>query len=169
MKPETWRMKSVRLPDFTSRFITNARTKEKCIDDWLVIKFRPTRRSRFSNLKWSITLTIGSHPRPYLCFATPLNLPAWRGCWYVVYIRRFIYKFLNVCPFDYTAVVGSWKVNHTSWVVNVTPTDRPKSVRNRSVIELFCDAVCVVILPLWHFCWCRGFCHRTESDLSLFL
>ena len=28
-------------------------------------------------------------------------------------------------------------VNHTSWVVVVTPTDRPKSVRNRCLIELF--------------------------------
>ena len=28
--------------------------------------------------------------------------------------------------------------------------------------------VCVVILPFWHFCWCRGFWHRTESDLFLF-
>ena len=26
--------------------------------------------------------------------------------------------------------------NHTSWVVIVTPTDRPKSVRNRCVIEV---------------------------------
>ena len=24
-------------------------------------------------------------------------------------------------------------------------------------------------MPFWHFCWCRGFCHRTESDLFLFL
>ena len=51
----------------------------------------------------------------------------------------------------------------------VTPTDRPKSVRNRCLIELFCGVVCVVTLPFWHFCWCRGFCHRTESDLFLFL
>ena len=28
-------------------------------------------------------------------------------------------------------------VNHTSWVAVVTPTDRPKSVRNRCLIELF--------------------------------
>ena len=27
--------------------------------------------------------------------------------------------------------------NHTSWVAIVTPTDRPKSVRNRCVIESF--------------------------------
>ena len=32
------------------------------------------------------------------------------GYCFVVYIRRFIYKFLNVCPFDYTAVAGSGKV-----------------------------------------------------------
>ena len=100
----------------------------------------------------------------------------WGGCEtdFVVYIRRFIYKFLNVCPFDYTAVAGSGKVgpvnqvNHTSWVAVVTPTDRPKSVRNRYVIELFCGVVSVVTLPLWQFCWCMGFCHRTESDLFLF-
>ena len=102
-------------------------------------------------------------------------LRTWGGCWFVVYIWRFIYNFLNMCPFDYTAVVGSGKVgpvnqvNPTSWVTVVTPTDRPKSVRNRCVIELFCDVVCVVALPFWHFCWCIGFCHRTESDLFLFL
>ena len=68
--------------------------------------------------------------------------------------------------------MGWWArkpVNHTSWVALVTPTDRPKSVRNRCLIELFCGVVCVVTLPFWHFCWCRGFCHRTESDLFLFL
>ena len=24
-------------------------------------------------------------------------------------------------------------------------------------------------LPFWHFCWCRGFCHRTGSDILLFV
>ena len=61
------------------------------------------------------------------------------------------------------------QVNHTSWVAVVTPTDRPKSVRNCCLIELFCSVVCVVTLPFWHFCWCRGFCHRTGSDLLLFV
>ena len=64
----------------------------------------------------------------------------------------FIYMFLNVCPFDHTAVAGSGKVdpypvNHTSWVAIVTPTNRPKSVRNRCLIEHFCGVVCVVTLP----------------------
>ena len=111
----------------------------------------------------------------HICFTCIdfYDLSAWGGCWFVVYIRTFIYKFLNVCPFDYTAVAGSGKVgpvnqvNHTSWVAVVTPTDRPKSVRNRYVIELFCGVVCVVTLPLWHFCWYMGVCHRTESDLFL--
>ena len=47
-------------------------------------------------------------------------------------------------------LVGRWArkpVNHTSWVALVTPTDRPKSVRNRCLIELFCDVVCVVTCP----------------------
>ena len=113
----------------------------------------------------------------HLCFTCIdfYDLSAWTGCWFVVYIRRFIYKFLNLCPFDWTAVAGSGKVgpvnqvNHTSWVAVVIPTDHPKSVRNRCLIELFCGVLCVVTLPFWHFCWCRGFCHRTESDLFLLL
>ena len=38
------------------------------------------------------------------------DLSAWCGCWFVVYIRKFIYKFVNVCPFDNTAVAGNGKV-----------------------------------------------------------
>ena len=91
----------------------------------------------------------------HLCFTCIdfYDLSAWGRCWFDVYIRRFIYKFLNVCPFDYTVVAGSGKVgpvnqvNHTSWVAVVTPTDRPKSVRNRCLIELFCGVVCVVTAP----------------------
>ena len=98
------------------------------------------------------------------------DLSIWGGCWFVVYIRRFVHKFLNVCPFDYTAVAGSGKVGpvnqvkHTSWVAIVTSTERPKSVRNRSVIKLFVLSSCP-----FDMCWCRGFCLRTGSDLFLFL
>ena len=58
-----------------------------------------------------------------------------------------------MCPFDYPAVAGYGKVgpvnqvNHTSLVAVVTPTDRPKSVRNLCVFELFCGVACVVTLP----------------------
>ena len=63
-------------------------------------------------------------------------------------------QILNVCPFDYTAVAGSGKVGpvnkvkYTSWVAVVTPTDRPTSVRNRCVIELF---VALFVLSLCPF------------------
>ena len=94
----------------------------------------------------------------HLCFTCTCidlyDLSAWGGCWFVVYIRRFIFKFLNVCPFDYTAVAGSRKVglvnlvNHTSSVTVVIPTDRPKSVRNLCVIKLF---VALFVLSLCPF------------------
>ena len=48
-------------------------------------------------------------------------------------------------------LVGNWArkpVNHTSWVAVVTPTDRPKSVRNRCLIELF---VALFVLSLCSF------------------
>ena len=102
-----------------------------------------------------ITIYILRYNIYHLCFTCIdfYDLSPWGGCWFVIYMRRFIYKFLNVCPFDYTAVAGSGKVgpvnqvNHTSWVAAVTPTARPKSVRNRCVIELFCGVICVVTLP----------------------
>ena len=57
---------------------------------------------------------------------------------------------------------------HTSWVVVVTPTDRPKSVHNRCVIEVFDGVFVLSRCFLKIFCGCRGFCHRAESDLFLF-
>ena len=42
---------------------------------------------------------------------------------------------------DFCGKLEGWdpvnRFNHTSWVAIVTPTDRPKSVRNRCVIEVF--------------------------------
>ena len=37
----------------------------------------------------------------------------------------------------------------------------PQSLCNRSFWWHFC----VVTLPVWHFCWYRGLCHRSKSDL----
>ena len=84
-------------------------------------------------------------------------------------------QFFKCMSFWLHGCCGEWEggpvnqVNHTSWVAVVTPTDRPKSVRNCCLIELFCSVVCVVTLPFWHFWWWRGFCHRTGSDLLLFV
>ena len=41
------------------------------------------------------------------------DLSALVDCWSTVSIRRIIYKFLNVCPFDYTAVAVSGKVERS--------------------------------------------------------
>ena len=51
---------------------------------------------------------------------------------------------------------------HTSLMAVVTPTDRPKSLCNRSY---FGHLYVVTLL----FGGCRGFCLRTGSDLFLFL
>ena len=110
-----------------------------------------------------------------LCFTCIdfYDLSAWEGCRFVVYIRRVIYKFLNLCNFDYTAVAVSVKVgpvnqvNHTSWVAVVTPTDRPKSVRNRCVIDFLWRCLCCHF-ALLHFCWCRGFVIELSQISSLF-
>ena len=42
--------------------------------------------------------------------------------------------------------------NHTSWVAIVTPTDRPKSVRNGCEIEVF-DGVFVLSRCFLKFLW----------------
>ena len=48
---------------------------------------------------------------------------------------------------NFGKVVPVNQVYHTSWEAVVTPTDRPKSVRNRCVIEHYCGVVCVFTLP----------------------
>ena len=42
------------------------------------------------------------------------------------------------------------RFNHTSWLAIVSPTDRPKSVRNRCVIEVF-GGVYVLLRCFWGF------------------
>ena len=44
-----------------------------------------------------------------------------------------------------------------SGVTAVTPTDRPKSVRNRCVIEVLIGVFYVVKFLFGFFCECRGF------------
>ena len=58
---------------------------------------------------------------------------------------------------------------HTSWVAVVTPTDRPKSVHNRCVIEVLVAFLCCQV-AFWIFSVGVGvFVKRTETDLFLFL
>ena len=47
------------------------------------------------------------------------------------------------------------RLNHTSWVAIVTPTDRPKSVRNRCVIKVL-EAFSVCHFAFWIFLSVKG-------------
>ena len=49
-------------------------------------------------------------------------------------------------------VLSNFPSMHTSWITVVTPTDRPKSVRNRCVIDDF-GGVFVLSIGFWIFCW----------------
>ena len=64
-----------------------------------------------------------------------------------VYLQNFKYMSfkLHSCCGEWDGLVHK-PVNHTSWLAVVTPTDRPKSVCNRCVIELFCVAFYVLSL-----------------------
>ena len=82
----------------------------------------------------------------------------------VVYIRRFVCKILNECPLDYKAVARE------GWARKpvVTPTDRPKSVRNRCVIEFFVEFFCCHFATFVISVRIRTFV-MGQSDLFLFL
>ena len=74
------------------------------------------------------------------------------------------------CTIDYTTFAVSGKVgtlstrfDHTSWMTVVAPTDR-----NRCVIVVI-GGVFVLSIGFRIFCWFKDFCHRTESNLLLFL
>ena len=89
-----------------------------------------------------------------------------------LYYKQYFYRAMSNWLHYFCGEWEGWallnRFNHTSWVTAVTPTDRPKSVRNSCVIN-FLWRFYVVTLLFGLFCGCRGFCHRTESDLFLFL
>ena len=78
-----------------------------------------------------------------------------------------------MCPLDHGCCgeLECWArqpVNHTCWITVVTPTYRPKSVRNRCVIELCGDGFVLSCCPVDISVGIRAFCHMTESDLVFF-
>ena len=81
--------------------------------------------------------------------------------------------YLHVRAFDYTIDVLSGRVGIP--LTGFTTPDGWLSLpqltvlsRSAIVVKVF-GGVCVVTLLFGFFCRCRGFCHRTESDLFLFL
>ena len=61
------------------------------------------------------------------------------------------------------------RFNQTSWVAIVSPTDRPKLVRNRCVIEVFCGVFMLSCCFFGFFCECRGVFVIRLSQIYLFL
>ena len=60
-------------------------------------------------------------------------------------------------------------VNHTSWMTLVTPSNRPKSVRNRCVIELFGDVFVLSCCPFDSPVGIRAFVMGLSQISSFFL
>ena len=111
----------------------------------------------------------------YICVPRFNVLSTFGGCRYSVYIRRIIYKFVNVCTFDSHDCCGlleGWalvnRFNHTSGVIAVNPTDRPKSVRNHCVIDVFGDVFMLSRCVLDFLCGCRGFVTGLSQISSFF-
>ena len=121
----------------------------------------------------------------WICVSFPFSI---QYLIHMLYVYRFLWpirlgwlleeghlQFFKCMSFWLHGCFGEWEgwarklVNHISWLAVVTPTDRPKSVHNCYVIELYCGVVCVVTLRFGHFCWCRCFCNRTESELFLLI
>ena len=83
-------------------------------------------------------------------FLWPLRLVLMLVCclYKVVYLQIF-----KCVSFWLHGCCGEWEggpvnqVNHTSWLAVVTPTDRPKSVRNCCLIELFCGLFVMSLCP----------------------
>ena len=65
---------------------------------------------------------------------------------YLQIFKRVSFWLHSCCVSGKVGLVN--QANHTSWVAVVTPTDRPKSARNRCVIELF---VALFVLSLCPF------------------
>ena len=82
---------------------------------------------------------------------------------------------MHVLVLDYTAIAVIGKmgpvksVNHTSWMTVVTPSDRPKSVLNRCLIELFGDVFVLSCCPLdiSHIVMCLIYLHSIRCFPSL--
>ena len=136
-----------------------------CTDLYMIQLFR-TSCTELDVMSRLLTLKI---PRYFLDFTS-------NTCILSIFMKVCIINNISVvsCTIDNTTFavsgkVGTFKPGLTTpvgWLV--TPNDRPKSVRNRCVIEVF-GGVCVLSFGFRIFCWYRGFCHRTGSDLLLFL
>ena len=73
------------------------------------------------------------------------------------YIDRYVLLLFHGRVICTILIYWGWALvnqfNNTNGMTDVTPTDRPKSVRNRCVIKVFGGVFYVVTLPFWIFVW----------------
>ena len=82
--------------------------------------------------------------------------PSWQKGVHIENNIPVVFIWLHCCCSEWEGWYSLTRYNHTSWVTVVTPTDRPKSVRNRCVIKGF-GGVFVLSICFRIFCWYRGF------------
>ena len=86
------------------------------------------------------------------CMASPLSLAVGPRPYKEDYLQ--IFKCVSFWLHSFCGYWEGWdpvnRFNHTSWMAIVTPTDRPKTARNRCVIEVF-GGVCVLSHCFWVF------------------
>ena len=78
---------------------------------WTRARLQTARSTAYLNGRHEIFL-IYFYITIHVCVPHLSDLSTLVGCWSSVYIRRTIYNFLNVCPFDYTAFAVSGKVGY---------------------------------------------------------
>ena len=102
-----------------------------------------------------------------------ITSPLWSDGWSSVSIRRIIFTFFKYVPLitqllQLVGRLGSHKPvklhqlddgSYSNWLLKVDT----QSMCNRSVGWVF------VLSLVFHFCWNEDFCHRTGTDLFLFL
>ena len=123
---------------------------------WIWARVQTTRSTAYFN-GWPYIILIFYDITIYVCEPHFYNLSALVGCLSSVSIRSIIYKYLNACPFDYTAVVVSGKVERSNtglttpvrWLLLLQLTVR-------FVIKVFGGVFYVVALFFWIFLWVWG-------------
>ena len=94
----------------------------------------------------------------YICLCTTFLWPLRFGWLLVLSLYKEDYSQIFKC-------VSFWL--HGSWVTAVTPTDRPKSVRNRCIIiKVFGGVFCVSTLLFGLFCGCRDWVRSLPFSLK---
>ena len=132
-----WRLKLNYLNRETSWNASNRHSGSFMVDTGILFS-----NNKVSILTLSLNIFLIYNIYYLCCLCIDLyDLSAWCGCWFLS-IYRGVFTYFKMCVILITRLlrgVGRWTRklgNHASWLAVVTPTDRPKSARNRCVIEL---------------------------------